>query len=418
MFDRDSWQEIWITITRNKFRSFLTGVGVLWGIFMLICLLAIANGFRGGIFQLVDGFDKNSCYFIASITSEPYKGYKKGRYWNLTNKDISMIRQKAKSVDEICPGLIDLPAGNNVVRDNQYGSFTLRGVYPALFSIEQQNILYGRLLNEVDMKYDKKVCVIGKEVYEALFQPGEDPTGQHIRIKGFSFIVVGVVSPISQITLGADTQLTVFVPFSTMQRLFWQGDVVHYIACTAKPGYMAQYVEDEVKALLQEAHTISPTDEKAMICFNAESEYLTFQKLFEGVDILIWIVGMGSLLSGVIGVTNIMLVTIRERTREIGIKRALGARPYLIVRQIMSESFVLTSFFGLSGLIMGVWLLDGAQREMARHPSEDVLFLPPYITLNVAVAAFIILCVAGLLAGLIPSLRALSIKPIDAIREE
>lgn len=418
MFDIDNWQEIWATINRNKFRSFLTGVGVLWGIFMLLGLLAIANGFRGGVYTLVDGFENNTCFFSSSITNEPYQGYKKGRYWSMNNKDVDLISNTALSVKNIAPGLIESSSNKNVVRDNNSGSFSIRGIYPSQFVIEKQNILHGRLFNEVDTEYEKKVCIIGKEVYESLFSVGEDPIGQYIQVKGFNLKVVGVISPISQIAIGGDVQLTVFMPFTTMQRLFNKGDVVHYIACTAKEGFTADMLESEVKGILQHSHSISPTDGKAIRCFNAEAEFMSFHNLFEGVDFLIWIVGLGSLLSGVIGVSNIMLVTVRERTREIGIRRALGASPYEIMRQIMSESFVLTAFFGIGGIILSVWVLKLARMEMAKYSFEDVLFLPPAVSFNVVMAALGVLCLAGLISGLIPSIRAMSIKAIDAIRDE
>jgi len=418
MFDLDSWHEIWATISRNKFRSFLTGVGVLWGIFMLLALLAIANGFRGGVYTLVDGFEKNACFFSSTITSEPYMGYKKGRYWQLNNKDVELIRRGSVSVEDIAPGLIEAPVGKNVVRDNNSGSFALKGIYPEQFTIEKQNLLYGRLFTHIDLEYERKVCIIGREVYEALFAGGEDPIGKYIRVKGFNFKVVGVVSPVSQIAIGSDVQLTVFMPFTTMQRLYNKGDVVHYIACTARHGYNAAYLEDEVKAIIARQHAISPTDTKAIRCFNAEAEFMAFHNLFEGVDFLIWIVGLGSLLSGVIGVSNIMLVTVRERTREIGIRRALGASPLAIVRQIMAESFVLTTAFGLGGVILSIWLLKFARAEMAKYAFEDMLFLPPFVTFTVVMAALGVLCLAGVIAGLIPSLRAMNIKAIDAIHEE
>lgn len=418
MFDLDNWAEIWNVITRNKFRSILTGFGVFWGIFMLVGLIAIGNGFKGGIDKLVDGVEENTCFFAASITSEAYKGYQKGRSWQMKIKDVDLIRNKAQSVKEISPVLADLSSFKNVVRNNKSGSFGIRGVYPIHFSIEKQNLLQGRFFNETDNEFTQKVCIIGKEVYEAMFDEGEDPIGERIKIKGIYYTVVGVISPVAKISLGGDAELTIFIPFSTMQLTFQKNNVVHYIACTTNPGYTAEMVEDEVKGLLQKAHNISPTDEKAIGCFNVEREFLIFRNLFDGTDILTWIVGLGSLFSGIIGVSNIMLVTVRERTHEIGIKRAIGASPYVIVRQVVVESFLLTVIFGIFGLLAGVVLLEVVDYEMSKHALEDLLFIPPFVEFYKAIYALVALCVAGLLAGLIPSMRAISIKAIDAIREE
>lgn len=418
MFDLDNWQEIWNTITRNKFRSFLTGFGVFWGIFMLVGLIAIGNGFKGGINKLAQGVAENSCFFAAVPTSEPYKGYKRGRSWTMTNKDIELIKNKAQSVELVSPVLIEISSFNNIVRASKTGSFSIRGVYPEEFIIEKMHLLRGRYFNNADTEYNKKTCILGKEVYESMFSVGEDPIGKSIQIKGINYTVVGVISPVSKISLDGDVELTVFIPFTTMQLTFQKNNVINFIACTTKDGYTANMVEDEVKAILRQAHNISPTDDKAVGCFNIEREFLIFRNLFDGTDILTWIVGLGSLLSGVIGVSNIMLVTVRERTREIGIKRALGAKPYNIVRQIVTESFMLTVIAGLSGLSFGVFVLEVIRIEMSKHALEDLLFIPPYINFNPAVLALIALCFAGLLSGLIPSVRAIQIKAIDAIREE
>lgn len=419
MFDLDNWQEIWVTITRNKLRSFLTGFGVFWGIFMLIILIGIGNGFEGGIHKIVDGFASNSVFFWSEQTSEPYKGFRKGRMWNMNNRDIELIRERARSVDAIAPTLFGNSSDKNVVRGQKSGSYTVKGVFPSQFLVEKPNILYGRVLNEMDIHDMRKICVIGKEVYETLFELGENPLGQYIRVNGIYFQVVGVISPISQIQVGGDAQTTVLLPFNVMQVAFNQGDVIHFVACTAKPGYPADFVEQEVKDVLRRAHDIAPNDVKAVGSFNVEKEFLMFEGLFFWVGFLTFFVGLGALLSGIIGISNIMLVTVRERTREIGVRRALGARPITIVKQIISESFVLTSIAGFSGFVAGVFILEIVNKIMSMGgPGEGGFFIPPFVSFDTAVTAMLILIISGILSGLLPAMRALKIKAIDAIREE
>lgn len=419
MFDLDNWQEIWTTISRNKVRSLLTGFGVFWGIFMLIVLIGIGNGFKGGMLQVVNGFAANSCFFYTDLTGEAYKGFRKGRRWQMNTKDIALIREKSIAVDEISPILFsDRLPGKNVVRGRKTGSYDTRGVYPAHFRIDQQQVVAGRLINDFDIQEKRKVCVLGKEVYETLFDIGEDPIGQNIRVNGIYFQVIGVINPLSQIQIGGRTVSTVFVPFTTQQQTFSRGDAIHLLACTAKAGYPASLVEEEVKAIIKNAHDISPVDEKAMGSFNIEKEFQIYQNLFVGVDILIWIVGLGALFSGIIGISNIMLVTVRERMKEIGVRRALGASPFTIIKQIISESFMLTALAGLMGFLLGVWILEAVRGGMAGNVSEDMMFIPPFVSFRVALIALFILICSGIIAGIMPAMKALQIKAIDAIRDE
>ncbi len=416
MFDLDNWQEIWATITRNKTRSVLTGFGVFWGLFMLIMLVGIGNGFKGGIMQQVDGFATNACFFQPGLTGEAYKGYRKGRWWNLNNRDLILLREKARSVEYISPVLFGGTSDKNTVRGHKSGTYPFRGVYPEHFRIETMELLYGRVINDVDVQEKRKVCVIGREVYETLFEVGENPIGQYIRMNGIYFQVIGVVRPLSNISIGGNVEQSVFFPFSTTQQTFSRGDTFHFLACTAKPGIPASVVEEEVKTILRQAHDISPTDTKALWSMNIEKEFRMFWNLFLGVDILIWIVGLGALFSGIIGISNIMLVTVRERMREIGVRRAIGATPMRIMLQIISESFVLTAIAGLGGFLFGVGILALLQQGMAS--GSDGLFIPPYVSFNLALVAMLILIFSGVVAGIMPAMRALQIKAIDAIRDE
>lgn len=427
LFDRDNWQEIWVTLTRNKLRSILTGFGVFWGIFMLVILVGIGGGFEKGVKKNFEGIASNACFFFNGRTSEPYKGYRKGRQWNMNNRDLELLSQKAKTVEYLSPMLFGASTDKNTVRGQKSGSYSVVGVYPANFIIQKQKLLYGRVINDMDIANNRKTCVIGIEVYETLFDKGENPLGTYIRANGIYFQVVGVVTPESEnMNMGSNPKETVYVPFSTMQKAFNQGDIIHFLSCTVKPGFPAKMAEDEVKTILKAAHDISPTDEKAIGSFSTEEIFNMFDMLFKGVTFLIWIVGVGALLSGIIGISNIMLVTVRERTREIGVRRAIGAKPTEIMGQIMTESFVLTAIFGFLGLVVGVLLLSSADylittgllEEMTNGEVSLTIFESLIIPLNVAVSATILLLLSGVAAGLIPAIRALNIKPIDAIRDE
>lgn len=418
MFDIDSWQEIWMTISRNKLRSILTGFGVFWGIFMLVSLIGVGNGLGQGMYQNVSGFASNSSFYWSNSTSEAYKGYRKGRSWSMNNRDIQLIQEKAKTVEFISPMLFGWSGEKNVVRGQKSGSFGTRGIYPAYFQVEMQYILAGRAFNVLDTEQRKKVCIIGKVVYETLFNKGEDAIGQYIRLNGLYFQVVGVISPKSQIPITGNVEETVFVPFETMQTAFNQGDVIHLLSCTTKSGYPVSVTEEEVKNIIRTAHSISPTDQKAVRSENIEKVFQMFQGLFLGIDILIWIVGLGALLSGIIGISNIMMVTVRERTREIGVRRALGAKPMTIMVQILSESFVLTGIAGFLGFFAGIALLEGVNYYFNEFFLESRIFVPLFVTFKVAIVAMLILIVSGVMAGILPAMRALQIKAIDAIRDE
>lgn len=418
MFDLDKWQEIWNTITANKMRSVMTGFGVFWGIFMLVILIGVGNAFQGGMEQNIKGFATNSGFFFTNVTSEPYKGFRKGRLWNMNNRDLEIIKQKATALEYISPMLFGESSSKNVVMGRKSTSAQVMGVYPDQFKIQTQTVIKGRLFNDLDIRNVSKVALIGKTVAENLFDSGQDPIGAYIRVNGIYFQVVGVIRPNSKAQIGGDAETSVYIPFSTMQKAFNQGDIIHFMGATAKEGMSVSTLEDQIKTILKTNHNIAPNDEKAVRSFNIEKEFKTFANLFLGIRTLIWIVGLGSLLSGIIGVSNIMLVTVRERTREIGVRRALGAKPVTIVSQIVSESFILTFIAGFGGLFFGVIILELISIGMKGGASEDMFFIPPFISFGTALVSMSILIASGLFAGLMPALRALSIKAIDAIREE
>ena len=417
MFDLDRWTEIWVTITRNKTRSLLTCFGVFWGILMLVILLGSGRGMQNGIMRSVNGFATNSAFFFADRTSESYKGFNKGRQWNMRNRDVESIRREVKELSAISPIIWGNSSDKNIVYGMMSGTFNVKGVHPDYFQIETQKLFHGRLLNEVDERERRKVCLIGTKVKEVLFKE-EDPCGSYIRVNGIYYQVVGVVQQrASGVNIGGRSEECVFLPFSTMQQTLNQGDIIHFLCVAAKPDVQMLPVINKIKSIIKEQNFISPTDPQAVSAINLAAQFETFNNAFLGIDILIWIVGVGTLLAGIIGVSNIMMVTVKERTKEIGVRRALGAKPWNIISQIMSESLLITAMAGLIGLTVGVFLLDMVD-QLIGDPVGETMLLHPAVSIQVALAATSILLLAGLLAGLIPAWRAMQIKAIDAIREE
>lgn len=417
MFDLDRWTEIWVTITRNKTRSLLTCFGVFWGILMLVILLGSGRGMQNGIMRSVNGFATNSAFFFADRTSESYKGFNKGRQWDMRNRDVESIRREVKELSAISPIIWGNSSDKNIVYGMMSGTFNVKGVHPDYFQIETQKLFHGRLLNEVDERERRKVCLIGTKVKEVLFKE-EDPCGNYIRVNGIYYQVVGVVQQrASGVNIGGRSEECVFLPFSTMQQTLNQGDIIHFLCVAAKPDVQMLPVINKIKSIIKEQNFISPTDPQAVSAINLAAQFETFNNAFLGIDILIWIVGVGTLLAGIIGVSNIMMVTVKERTKEIGVRRALGAKPWNIISQIMSESLLITAMAGLMGLTVGVFLLDMVD-QLIGDPVGETMLLHPAVSIQVALAATFILLLAGLLAGLIPAWRAMQIKAIDAIREE
>jgi putative ABC transport system permease protein len=415
MFDLDRWQEIWLTITHNKLRSFLTAFGVFWGMFMLVVMVGAGVALQRGMSSQIEGFATNSCFVWEQQTSEPYKGFKKGRNWNLENSDIPLLINKIPEIQYLAPVLFGGGGTNNVTRNDKAGSYGVKGNYPSYNLIDESKMVYGRYINDIDIVEMRKVCVIGERVYQVLFPKDEDPIGKSIQVNGIYFQVVGVARHTSDVNIGGNAEESVVLPFSTMQQAFNQGNKVHFMAVTAKPGIKVKVIEDKIHEVLKAKHNIAPNDKKAIGGFNIEDQFNMFLYLGIGIAVLIWVVGLGTLFAGAIGVSNIMLVTVRERTREIGIRRALGATPRNIIAQILSESIILTLIAGIAGLMVGVGLLSLVGMALSHG---DQFFKDPQISFSVAIAAFFILLIIGTLAGFIPANRAMNIKPIEAIREE
>ena len=348
MFDLDRWNEIVHALAKNKVRSLLTAFGVFWGIFMLIVMAGAGNGLGNGISEGVAKFATNSAFMWTDRTSEPYKGYKRGRYWNMDFEDVQIIRSKVPEVDILTPKNFgsNNNSGPNTVRGDRNGSFNIKGDYPDYVKIDPVTIVKGRWINEMDIREKRKVCVIGTKVYETMFASEEEPLGEYLKVSGVYYQVVGVIKPETRININGRTEESLFIPFTTMQQTYNMGNEVHVLAFTAKPGVPVSQVEEKIRGIIRQRHAISPTDVQAIAGVNVEKQFLQMKGLFVGINILTWIVGIGTLMAGVIGVSNIMLVIVRERTREIGVQRALGARPRTIITQVMLESVVLTTVAG------------------------------------------------------------------------
>lgn len=420
MFDRDKWQEIYSTLSKNKLRTFLTAFGVFWGIFMLIFMLGSGNGLKNGVQNGFKDFATNSFFTWTQRTSMPYKGFKQGRGFNYANDDIQAIIDNVPEADIVAPRnqLGNYGGNNNVNYGLKTGSFSVYGDYPEIFKIQSYSITEGRQMNKLDQLEKRKIAVIGSRVKSVLFGDSISPLGKNIEVNGVFFQVVGVFKSNQSSDRGEEDASTIFVPFSTFQNAFNFGNIVGWFAITSKPDIPVSIVEDKVIALLKERHSIHPEDRQAIGHFNLQKEFDKMTGLFTGIELLIWIVGTGTLFAGVIGVSNIMLIIIKERTQEIGIRRAIGAPPSDIMKQIMMESIVLTTVAGYAGLVIGVGLLELISGAMAGSGDNTGMFMNPEVNLSVALKALAILIVSGALAGLIPAFRALKIKPIEALRNE
>jgi putative ABC transport system permease protein len=422
MFDRDSWQEIFHSLKKNKLRTFLTAFGVFWGIFMLIIMLGSGNGLENGVRSDMGDFASNSFFVWTQRTTISYKGFPRGRFFNFKNDDIQALVDNIPEIEYIAPKIRGWSSGegsNNTIRKNKTGAFSIMGEYPVWNKIDPMEMLEGRFINDIDIRENRKVAVIGTRVREVLFDRDEDPVGDYIQIQGVYFRVIGVFRPLNtNISFGGEKEQSIFLPFTTLQKTYNYGDIVGWFSITSDPDIPASDVEAKAIALLAARHSIHPDDDEAFGHFNLEEEYQQMTGLFNGISMLIWIVGIGTLIAGVIGISNIMLVIVKERTKEIGIQRALGAPPFTIVRQIITESVFLTSLSGYLGLVAGVAVVEGLNYMLVSSGADIEMFKRPEIDLQVAITALVILIVSGALAGLIPARRAIKIKPIDALRDE
>lgn len=410
--DIDTCEEILITITRNKTRSLLTAFGVFWGIFMLVALIGGGQGLEYMLKKNFEGFATNSGFLASQRTGEAYKGFRKGRWWNLESTDIEHLRSQVKEVEVITPSVARW--GSKAVYEDKKYDCSVKGLYPDYLHIESQEMAYGRFINEVDIREARKVCVIGKRIYESLFKPGENPCGKYVRVDGIYYQVIGMSSSEGDMNIQGRASEAVTLPFTTMQQAYNLGGQIDVVCFTAKQGVKVSELQPKMEQIIKAAHYIAPNDKQAVMYLNAEAMFSMVDNLFNGINILVWMVGLGTLLAGAIGVSNIMMVTVKERTTEIGIRRAIGAHPKDILQQILSESMVLTTIAGMFGISFAVMILQVADM-LASSNGGDSHF---QVSFGLAVGTCALLAALGMLAGLAPAYRAMAIKPIEAIRDE
>jgi len=411
MIDFDTWQEIFETLRRNKLRTALTGFAVAWGIFMLIVLLGSGQGLAHGIEYQFRDDAVNSIWVSGGQTTKPYKGLQPGRQIQFENADYDEVTSRVPGVEHASARFWVF--GNQQVNyRNEWGSFTIRSVHPGHQVIERTKVIAGRYINQLDIEHFRKVVVLGDLVADALFHD-EPAIGKEIRINNVAFKVVGVFDD-----EGSDSERElIYLPISTAQRAFSGRNRVNQILYTTGDADLpeSETMAERTRLILAVNHTFDPEDQRAIFLRNNVEQFQRFVGLMAGIRVFIWIVGIGTLIAGVVGVSNIMLVAVKERTREIGIRKAIGATPRSVIGLVLKESILITAVAGYLGLVLGVAVLEGVSRIL---PAEAEFFRNPQVDLRTALAATAVLIVAGAVAGYFPARRAALVQPVTALREE
>jgi len=418
MFDVDVWQEIFSTIKKNKLRTFLTGFSVAWGIFMLMILLGSGNGLQNGVKEQFNDNSVNIMWLWTGRTSIPYHGLKEGREIKFKNDDYTFLKEKEPDLLEVSSRFY-LPGSIIYTYKNEYGSFETSSCHPALKEMEKVNIVEGRFINDLDMADFRKVIVIGDNVKKALFKD-EDPMGKYIKLNNVPFKVVGLAYDKKR-----QNERTAYIPVTTAQRIFNGADTVHSFAVTTKMVKTveeAEAITENVRQQMALRHNFDPKDKRAMGSFNMLAEYIRTMKIFQAIKIFVWIIGIGTLIAGIVGVSNIMLILVKERTREIGIRKALGASPRSVIGLILLESTLITTVAGYTGLVIGVGIMEGINyaidQMLATGGGDGMFFRNPTVDFTTALVSTLILIISGALAGYLPARKAANVKPIEALRDD
>lgn len=416
LLDRDLWNEVFSTLTKNVLRTLLTTLGVIFAMLILILLLGATTGMTNGFNKLFAGTATNSIFMWSSSTSIPYQGFERGRPIQLTLDDVDLLQHQVPEIEVVAPRiqLGDYRTTVAVIRNGKTSGSSVYGDYPNINLISKKKMTEGRFLNQNDMDDKRKVCVIGLDAYKLLFEKGENALGKEIKINGIYFSVIGIYQKNDKINFEGEN--AIFVPFSTFQASFNSANNIGWMSILIKPNQKVADAETKIKTFLKKKHHVHPDDTRAFGSFN-------FAEMYEGINAFTFVlqgfaffVGMFTLLAGVIAVSNILLITVKERTNEIGIRRALGATPAMIKKQIILESIVLTFFAGLVGFILSIAALH--LLDYLLQDTQDIPFINPTVSIPQVLISFVLMVGLSILIGLIPANKAIKIKPIDALREE
>lgn len=420
LFKKDTWQEIYYSLRNNKLRTFLTMIGVGWGMFLYVSLLGAAKGMENGFDKLFSGFATNSIFLFAQATSIPYDGFPKGREVHLKLSDMDMLKQKINAIDYISPqnsrGSFTGTPGETMSRNGKKGTYALTGDYPVGNKISEKKLIFGRYINDADVMGNKNVAVIGEEIYKNFFdaKKNENPIGKSINVKGIFFNVIGVFRV--KKGGGFENDQSAFIPLSTYTKMYNAGEQIDMFAIVGKPNADLSIVEEDVKQVLKAENKVSPEDTNAFVSFNIGKEFKKLTGFLTGMQLLTIIVGTLTILAGVIAISNILLITVKERTKEIGIRRALGAKPTEVRNQILLESVVITLSSGLLGFMSGIFVL--IILNMLTQNQDKFPFYNPTVNYGNVFGAMAVMVILGLIIGMIPAQRAVKIRPIEALRSE
>ena len=414
MFDLDKWQEIFDSIRRHKLRTFLTALSVWWGIFMLVILLGSGSGLQNSVERDFRDDAINSLWIYQGKTSEPYKGLPVGRIIRFNNEDYHQVKDGVDGVEYIT-GRYYLGGEYVVKRGSKTLSYDVRSVHPDHQHLENTITTTGRFLNYADIEQTRKVCSIGELVAEEMFEEGEEIIGQFLNIKGTEYQVVGIFHD-----TGHENEMRkIYIPITTAQRIYEGDDRIHQMMVTIGDATVAESekIEDEIRSQLAVVHNFDPSDRQAIRIYNNVAEYQEFQTVFSFIKGFLWFVGIGSIIAGVIGVSNIMLIVVKDRTKEIGVRKAMGATPGSIISMIMQESIFLIGVAGYLGVIAGFGVISIIRYLMEENQVEIEFFYNPQVDFGTVIAALFILMICGALAGLIPAMQAVRINPVEAMKQ-
>tara|TARA_B100000900_G_scaffold190178_1_gene161073 strand:- start:250 stop:1491 length:1242 start_codon:yes stop_codon:yes gene_type:complete len=410
LFESDTWKEVYDSLTKNKVRTFITMIGVWWGILLLIALLGAARGMENSFNRIFGDFATNSVFIWGQNTSIPFKGFQEGKMVRLKLSHVHKIKDNIEGVELVVPRSRSQAL---VVRNFLSGRYGVNGDYPLLDQIQKKKMLRGRFINQNDINSKRKSAVISEDVYKQLFDKNENPIGRYVKLNSMNFTVIGVFQN-ENVDMGPSSDI--HIPFTTFQQIYNRGDRIGWMVVTGKPEYNIKQIEEDIKLLLRNLNKIHPRDKRALGSFNLGKEFAKITGFLKGMQFLTWFVGIATLIAGVFAIGNILLITVKERTKEIGVRRALGATPFEIKRQIVLEAVFLTLLSGVLGIITGGWILIVIDKVWGQ--GDDATLVNASVSIAVVFVALALLVLLGTLIGLIPAFKATRVKPIEALREE